>query len=117
MSPTTSLGSPFFGGIGSTTVNTKFKDHVFSTLLRRFCKSRVGRSAYQSQVEDDGDFADGEDDDAARSTLASRKKKLHPLERLRQEGVDIARRTVAKYREALRIPSSVQRKREKAVPA
>ncbi len=33
---------------------------------------------------------------------------------LRSEGVDIARRTVAKYREALRIPSSVQRKREKA---
>ena len=33
---------------------------------------------------------------------------------LRQEGVDIARRTVAKYRDALRIPSSVQRKREKA---
>ncbi len=33
---------------------------------------------------------------------------------LRKEGVDIARRTVAKYREALRIPSSVQRKREKA---
>ncbi|MBV9735404.1 MAG: hypothetical protein JO209_05800, partial [Acidisphaera sp.] len=26
-------------------------------------------------------------------------------------------RTVAKYREALRIPSSVQRKREKAAPA
>jgi len=39
------------------------------------------------------------------------------VERLRAEGVDIARRTVAKYREALRIPSSVQRKREKAVPA
>ena len=36
---------------------------------------------------------------------------------LRREGVDIARRTVAKYREALRIPCSVQRKREKAVPA
>ncbi|MBV8455895.1 MAG: RNA polymerase factor sigma-54 [Acetobacteraceae bacterium] len=36
---------------------------------------------------------------------------------LRKEGVDIARRTVAKYREALHIPSSVQRKREKAVPA
>jgi len=33
---------------------------------------------------------------------------------LRKEGVDIARRTVAKYRDALRIPSSVQRKREKA---
>ena len=36
---------------------------------------------------------------------------------LRREGVDIARRTVAKYRDALRIPSSVQRKREKAVSA
>ncbi len=36
---------------------------------------------------------------------------------LRNQGVDIARRTVAKYREALHIPSSVQRKREKAVPA
>jgi RNA polymerase sigma-54 factor len=36
---------------------------------------------------------------------------------LRREGVDIARRTVAKYREALRIPNSVQRRREKAVLA
>ncbi|MEI7713186.1 MAG: RNA polymerase factor sigma-54 [Rhodospirillales bacterium] len=36
---------------------------------------------------------------------------------LRKEGVDIARRTVAKYREALRIPSSVQRRREKAMHA
>lgn len=34
--------------------------------------------------------------------------------RLKSDGVDIARRTVAKYREALRIPSSVQRRREKA---
>ena len=38
------------------------------------------------------------------------------VERLRAEGVDIARRTVAKYRDALRIPSSVQRKREKSAP-
>ncbi len=36
---------------------------------------------------------------------------------LRREGVDIARRTVAKYRDALHIPSSVQRRREKAEPA
>ncbi len=34
--------------------------------------------------------------------------------RLRQEGVDIARRTVAKYRDALHIPSSVERRRAKA---
>lgn len=32
---------------------------------------------------------------------------------LHGEGVDIARRTVAKYREAMNIPSSVQRRREK----
>jgi RNA polymerase sigma-54 factor len=35
------------------------------------------------------------------------------VEKLRQAGIDIARRTVAKYREAMRIPSSVQRRREK----
>jgi RNA polymerase sigma-54 factor len=35
--------------------------------------------------------------------------------RLRDEGIDIARRTVAKYREALHIPSSVQRRRDKAM--
>jgi RNA polymerase sigma-54 factor len=34
---------------------------------------------------------------------------------LRGGGVDIARRTVAKYREAMRIPSSVQRRREKSL--
>ncbi|HEX2655926.1 MAG TPA: RNA polymerase factor sigma-54 [Xanthobacteraceae bacterium] len=35
------------------------------------------------------------------------------VEKLHATGVDIARRTVAKYREAMRIPSSVQRRREK----
>src|SRR5947208_6615350 len=35
------------------------------------------------------------------------------VDRLREAGIDIARRTVAKYREAMRIPSSVQRRREK----
>lgn len=32
---------------------------------------------------------------------------------LKESGIDIARRTVAKYREAMHIPSSVQRRREK----
>ena len=36
---------------------------------------------------------------------------------LKDAGVDIARRTVAKYREAMSIPSSVQRRREKRVLA
>ncbi|MGK2742108.1 RNA polymerase factor sigma-54 [Tepidicaulis sp. LMO-SS28] len=35
------------------------------------------------------------------------------VELLQSEGIDIARRTVAKYREAMNIPSSVQRRREK----
>jgi RNA polymerase sigma-54 factor len=35
------------------------------------------------------------------------------VELLQHEGVDIARRTVAKYREAMRISSSVQRRRDK----
>jgi RNA polymerase sigma-54 factor len=39
------------------------------------------------------------------------------VEKLREAGIDIARRTVAKYREAMRIPSSVQRRREKQVAA
>jgi RNA polymerase sigma-54 factor len=37
------------------------------------------------------------------------------VELLQRDGIDIARRTVAKYREAMRIPSSVQRRREKLV--
>jgi RNA polymerase sigma-54 factor len=32
---------------------------------------------------------------------------------LTADGVNIARRTVAKYREAMRIPSSVERRRQK----
>lgn len=39
------------------------------------------------------------------------------VELLKDGGVDIARRTVAKYREALRIPSSVQRRRQKKISA
>ncbi len=35
------------------------------------------------------------------------------VEALKEAGVDIARRTVAKYRDAMNIPSSVQRRREK----
>jgi RNA polymerase sigma-54 factor len=37
------------------------------------------------------------------------------VDRLKGDGIDIARRTVAKYREALRIPSSVQRRRLKRI--
>jgi RNA polymerase sigma-54 factor len=39
------------------------------------------------------------------------------VDMLREAGIDIARRTVAKYREAMRIPSSVHRRREKQTAA
>ncbi|MEO1719086.1 MAG: RNA polymerase factor sigma-54 [Pseudomonadota bacterium] len=35
------------------------------------------------------------------------------VEQLKADGIDIARRTVAKYREAMHIPSSIQRRRQK----
>jgi RNA polymerase sigma-54 factor len=37
------------------------------------------------------------------------------VEQLQDDGIDIARRTVAKYRKALGIPSSVERRRQKAM--
>jgi RNA polymerase sigma-54 factor len=49
------------------------------------------------------------DGEPADSTLSDERI----VELLQHEGVDIARRTVAKYREAMRIPSSVRRRREK----
>jgi RNA polymerase sigma-54 factor len=39
------------------------------------------------------------------------------VDRLKESGIEIARRTVAKYRESLGIPSSVQRRREARVQA
>jgi RNA polymerase sigma-54 factor len=39
------------------------------------------------------------------------------VDQLKSAGVDLARRTVAKYREAMNIPSSVQRRREKRAMA
>ncbi len=38
------------------------------------------------------------------------------VETLKTEGIEIARRTVAKYRESMKIPSSVQRRRNKTSP-
>jgi RNA polymerase sigma-54 factor len=39
------------------------------------------------------------------------------VEQLKSGGIELARRTVAKYREAMNIPSSVQRRREKRAHA
>ena len=72
-----------FGGRGSTMVNTKFKDHVFSTLLRRICRRR--RSGVRT--DDDGDIADGEGEGLGLGSevLRTRRKKLSQVDRLRAE--------------------------------
>jgi len=49
------------------------------------------------------------DDEAPAKILSDDKL----VDLLKGDGIDIARRTVAKYREAMKIPSSVQRRREK----
>lgn len=79
--PPTSLS--WCGGTGSTTVNTKFKDHVFSTLLRRIVRRRHS----SARPDDDGDVADVEGDGASGTRPHRRrsKKKLSQLERLRME--------------------------------
>ncbi|KAG6832884.1 hypothetical protein H0H92_004768 [Tricholoma furcatifolium] len=53
---------PWFGGTGSTMVNTRLKDHVFNTVLRRFRRHRGGRIADSVRTEDERD-ADAEGDD------------------------------------------------------
>ena len=50
-------------------------------------------------------------DGAMGTQLQQRDDKIVDI--LKNEGIDIARRTVAKYRDALHIPSSVQRRKEK----
>ncbi|KIY52609.1 hypothetical protein FISHEDRAFT_69710 [Fistulina hepatica ATCC 64428] len=50
---------PWFGGRGSTTANTRLKDRVFSTVLRRFRHPTGGRHASGGyHTEDEGEIAD-----------------------------------------------------------
>ncbi|KAF5369771.1 hypothetical protein D9758_001313 [Tetrapyrgos nigripes] len=78
--------NPWFGGTGSTVVNTKLKDHVFSTVLRRFRKRTGGRWAAGVRAEDDGDVADAECDDENRVHKLKRKagKLVSQVDRLRR---------------------------------
>ncbi|PPQ92341.1 hypothetical protein CVT25_008691 [Psilocybe cyanescens] len=70
-------GSHWFGGTGSTVVNTKLKDHVFSTVLKRFRKRLSHhRSIEESRTEDEGDVADGETDSASRHIQMRARGKL-----------------------------------------
>ncbi|EJF62894.1 SAICAR synthase-like protein [Dichomitus squalens LYAD-421 SS1] len=88
VSPGSQFQTGWFGGTGSTVVNTRFKDHVFSTLLRRLSRHASGKTTSSTKAEDDGEVADGEGEGASFSDGADkfrRKKKLSRVERLRQE--------------------------------
>lgn len=75
-----------FGGTGSTVVNAKFKDHVFSTLLRRLCRRRHSGT----RPDDDGEVADGEGEVGTGRMPRRRRKKLSQVERLRlEEGLSL----------------------------
>ncbi|KAI9507704.1 SAICAR synthase-like protein [Russula earlei] len=81
----------WFGGLGSTTVNTKLKDHVFSTIMRRFRRHQRGRWNGGVRTEDEGEVADaeGESDGAVprADSMARRRKKLSRVDRLKAEEV------------------------------
>ncbi|KAF9055054.1 SAICAR synthase-like protein [Hymenopellis radicata] len=68
-----------FDGTGSTVVNTKLKDHVFSTVLRRFRRRTDARWA--GATEDEGD-ADAEGDGV--SGLSGQRRRRRPRKLLSQ---------------------------------
>ncbi|EJD54065.1 hypothetical protein AURDEDRAFT_110697 [Auricularia subglabra TFB-10046 SS5] len=63
----------WFGGTGSTMVNTRLKDHVFGSLLKRFRKRAYIERSCGVRTEDEGGMADGEDDEGGSLDLARRK--------------------------------------------
>ena len=78
--------------------------YFFTTALpaataARICHRKSVRARIRAMIEDEKPGAILSDD--------------HLSMMLRGEGIDMARRTVAKYREAMRIPTSAQRRREK----
>lgn len=79
----------WFGGTGSTTVNTKLKDHIFSTILRRFhrrCKPRWLNGSY---TEDEREVSTRQRQalpTSPRPRSTSRKQYVGPVERLKEHG-------------------------------
>ncbi|TFK56154.1 SAICAR synthase-like protein [Heliocybe sulcata] len=84
-SPGLVLTNGSFGGTGSTVVNQRFKDHVFSSILRRFTKRSRRRwgSASGVRTEDEGD-ADCEGDGSDR-VVRRRTTRAGPIQRLKDE--------------------------------
>ena len=69
--------SPGFGGTGSTAVNTRLKDHVFSTVLRSFRKRMHGRCSSIARADAKCHSADGEDSHVAYAKGRARKGGCH----------------------------------------
>lgn len=64
-----------FGGTGSTMVNTKLKDHIFSTILKKMTRRHRISTERRWRADEEGDAADTEGESGTslrkRSTLAS----------------------------------------------
>ena len=84
-------GGGWFDGRGSTTVNTRLKDHVFSTIMRRFQRRQGSQWIGGVRTEDEGEIADaeGESDGAVSrvGSIARRRKKPSRVDRLKAEEV------------------------------
>ncbi|KAL1405756.1 inositol polyphosphate kinase kcs1 [Vanrija albida] len=71
MSPHPAFGGTAFGGTGSTTVNNKLKDHVFSSILKRLKKRGLH---FPRQHDDDADDEHEEERDSSGSVPARRSR-------------------------------------------
>ena len=77
----------WFGGTGSTTVNTKLKDHIFSTILRRFHRRCNPRWLNGPHTEDEREATtrQGQLLASPRSRSTSRKQYAGPMERVKEQ--------------------------------
>ena len=87
-----------FGGTGSTVVNTKLKDHIFSTILKRMTKRHRISNGRRWRVDDDGDAADNEGESGPSPKKRSAINHLPAIEVTRSrgcfgEGYGLIRRT------------------------
>ena len=79
-------GGGWFDGLGSTTVNTRLKDHVFGTIMRRFRRRQGSRWSGGVRTEDEGEIADAEGESDGAVSRA-RRKKPGRVDRLKAEEV------------------------------
>jgi inositol-hexakisphosphate kinase len=100
----TQLSSPIWcGGTGSTVVNTRLKDQVFSNALRRFRRRTGGRWAAEVRTEDEGEPACAEG--SAVMTKVRPRKKEKPLSHLEEVSSPAAARDLRRVQSESTIAS------------